>query len=165
MVGVEHHPALPRVPGGLDDRFHQRAADAFSAEFLPHPKLEGLAHALPLEFQHHHTHNLLPPPGQQHPSAVRQEALRRGQHLQVHRLQQVVLQQPGQGDLFQLVLIAGIIVDDRKGIHVGQPSFILRLAYHRFPRAVNLSCFRIPATQVRFPGPPAPFIFNLHPAY
>lgn len=68
---------------------------------------------------------------QQHPATAGQEAVGLRQHLQIHRLQQVVFQQPGQGDVLQRLLVAVLIVDNREAsalVHGFTPPFYIE--YH-----------------------------------
>ena len=131
MVGGEDRFLLPCIPGGLERRLHQGRTNAPAPVCLLHTELEQLALALPLKLQHDHAHNLLPPAGQQHPATAGQEAVGLRQHLQIHRLQQVVFQQPGQGDVLQRLLVAVLIVDNREAsalVHGFTPPFYIE--YH-----------------------------------
>lgn len=162
MVGGEDRFLLPCIPGGLELRLHQGRTNAPAPVCLLHTELEQLALALPLKLQHDHAHNLLPPAGQQHPATAGQEAVGLRQHLQIHRLQQVVFQQPGQGDVLQRLLVAILIVDNREAsalVHGFTPPFL-----HRIP------LFRRPVNARNLQSPPLPaefsaFTFNLHPEH
>ena len=97
--------AVP-VPGGLDHRLHQGGANAPLPVLLFDAELQCLAHTVALKLQHDHAHNLPAAAGQQHTAAPGDKAVGIGQHLQVYRLQQVILQQPGQRDVLQILFVA-----------------------------------------------------------